>query len=692
MHDRDDTLAPARRRPQTAPLGIKSLLALLAGTCLLAGCEINKPEMPSFESSFCIPLGVERIEAITAVEDEENLVVGDDGQLEINFSGDPDTLSLTCDLSTDVQQQSITAELGNFTIASPSPLFYFFELGDILPAASGVSGLLAPVPAFTINVTSPDQDIPDVTAATLAAGWLTMTVTNNLPVSISADQGEDQLALVLEDPGTAVEVATLVFGLILPGETAAQTVDLAGKTLPDAVAVSLTGASAGSGGELVTINGSDSIAIMASLSDLVVSSAVAVVEAQNFSSSCTIDLPGEYGITQADIASGELTLDLTNELSVPCSAQVTWPEILDLDGQSLAVTLALDPGQSGHTAIDLAGMTVESGGQPLAELVGQLDVATPGSGGQPVTLTATDILSAELGGSQVVFSSITGTVPCTSWDLDPVSEGLDLPDELDGIELVAASLVLNLVNTADLPAELDLTVTGTDANGESSTLQVTEQIAPARDRSPATTIIVLDQTNSTIVELLNCFPDTITLNGSVTLGGDEVIGTIRQGDFAVIDWNISAPIEIIVTGTTITGDPSLLDVDEDIQEIIQDKALGARVDLEVLNHLPVGLELRILACQDTTSILTDPQIVIGPLVVAAAAVDGDTGVVSEAVISRPQFTLDRDQARLFGQPGLHTVIEAVLPASEGNPVRMMATDFLEVRGIITLEVLVDDNW
>jgi len=38
------------------------------------------------------------------------------------------------------------------------------------------------------------------------------------------------------------------------------------------------------------------------------------------------------------------------------------------------------------------------------------------------------------------------------------------------------------------------------------------------------------------------------------------------------------------------------------------------------------------------------------------------------------------------------LVEVILPAGEGNPVRMMASDFLEIRGIITMDVLVNDQW
>ena len=59
--------------------------------------------------------------------------------------------------------------------------------------------------------------------------------------------------------------------------------------------------------------------------------------------------------------------------------------------------------------------------------------------------------------------------------------------------------------------------------------------------------------------------------------------------------------------------------------------------------------------------------------------------------SRPVIELDAAAAQLFGNPDLHTVIELVLPARNGDPVRMMTTDFLEVTGSIQLELRIDEE-
>jgi len=112
----------------------------------------------------------------------------------------------------------------------------------------------------------------------------------------------------------------------------------------------------------------------------------------------------------------------------------------------------------------------------------------------------------------------------------------------------------------------------------------------------------------------------------------------------------------------------------------------------VLNHLPMALQLSVLVGQDPATLDAAPALVIGPLVVQAAVTSATTHTVTQSVISRPSFDLTAEQARVFGLPGLVTKVVAVLPSTNGQPVRVLSTDYLEVRGLVQLDVLVDDQF
>ncbi len=688
-----DSIHHGKTRPRSGALvGLLGLLLSLALMSLLTGCEINKPEMPTFDTSMAVPLGVERMDIMELVEDEDFLVVGSDSSLGFFIDSDPDTIDLDMDLKADIAGQSISQGLGQFELADTDPMAYEFLLADIWPPAAGLSDQPAVVPAFPINLTSSGQDLPDITSAVLAAGMVSITVTNDLPVPISAASGPDQVILELIDPDGGPAFATLVFPELAPGASNTQSADLAGVILPGQVAVNLAGGSPGSAGQVVQVSGSDSIRIAAAFTGLLVEQATALVGAQSFTTDFTTDLPADYEVTRAIIGSGSVTFNLANDMPVPCTATVTWPDLHDAQGQPLVESFSLAPGQSDDRTIDFAGRIMETDGLPLTALAAEVLVDTPGSGSTPVTMASSDGLTAQLSSGTITFSSVTGLVPAYEFALDPMEEEIDLPDEMDGLELTAASLSLWVCNSSGLPGVLDLTLTGTSAAGKVSTMQVDAAIAPAVSRAPETTVIVLDQTNSTVVDFLNNLPESILVSGMVQVGGDGSSGTIHADDYAVLTYEITAPVEVVVTGSTLTGDPHLVDLEEDVRDMIDEHALGAHIETEILNHIPLAVELSILCGTDQATLESDPLLTIGPLTVAAAVIDPVTHTASAPVISRPVVELTAEQARIFAMENLITTFEVVLPSSGGQAARLMSTDYLEVRGMVQIDVHVNDEW
>lgn len=679
----------ASRNPHhfPAPTGLLLLGLLLAGT----GCEINKPEMPSFDSTFVLPLGTERLEVMDAIDDEQYLQVAADGGLAFHLDGDPDTLALAFDFSVEILAQTIDQGLGDFALPPAAPLAYRFELGDIWAPAAGVDGMATVVPAFPIDLTSGGQDLPDVTSATVSSGTLTVTVTNGLAVPVSADSGPDQLVLQLLEPTGGTPVTWLSFDRLAPGQTAVRQVDLAGVVLPDQLAVHLQGGSPGSGGQLVTITGTDAISVEAVFGDLVVSSATAVVADQTFDTQMDTALPADYEVSRAVIASGAVGVDLRNDMPVPCTVTMVWGQVRNLDGDALTRTFDLAPGGSSGASLDFGGYIVQAAGTPLTSLNAEVSIVTPGSGGLPVALDSGDGLSASLAASTIVFSSVTGVVPSSTVPLEPITENIDLPEEMNGLELTAAQLTLRVTNSAAIPADVALTLDGTSTGGTVRSLLVNEQILPAVGRAATVTTIVLDQNNSSILEFLNNLPETITLAGEVVAGGGAA-GTVHSDDFAVVGWEIGAPVEVVINDATIEGEPSVLDIGEDLRNAISDHARGALLRAEIRNHLPLTVELRIIAAADTNQLATQPLLAVGPITVAAGQVDPATHTVVEAATSFPTIALDEAQARVFGRAGLVTQVLAFLPATDGRPVRVLATDYLEFEGVVDLEVMVDDDF
>lgn len=682
------------RKPKKLNPRHLTVLALLGalGGLMLAGCEIVEPRMPSYTTHLAVPLGQERLDIADVIEDEDYLIAMPDSTLGFRVDGDPDTVSLDFELAADIEPQSVTGELGNVSLDVADPPSFDFALVDLYPAAAALDGMTMPVPGFDFTTESGPEDLADVESATIASGTLTVTVSNGLPVPVSAPSGPDRLVLELFDPATGDAVVSLDFDPIAAGEQTSRVHDLAGTILPGALAVRLAGGSPGSDGTPVLVDAGVSIGVEAAFADVLVSAAEAVIEAQEFTTSFSTELPEDYEVVQAVIAAGDVTLSVVNEMAIRCQATVTWPEVVDLDDQPLQLILDLEPFTSADRTVSFAGHIVRAPeGSQLTELGANVRVTSPGSDGVPVLVAADQGIRADLDGGRIEFGSVTGVVPELSYDFDPIDEEIDLPDEIDGLNLTRATMVLSLTNTAGLGAETDLTLVGINESGHERSLTVQEPIAPADGGRATVTEIVLDENNSTLIEFLNNMPTSIQLAGGVNVGGDGEVGTVRAGDYAVIAWEIIAPVEVVIESSHLYGDPDALDFDEDLRENIADYAGAAALQLEVLNHLPVGIEASVLFGPDTLTIKTDPLLAIGPVAIEAASVDPITHAVSEPRVCYPTISLSAGEVQLLATEGLYQIFSVTLPSTDGEPVRVLTTDYVELNGLIELDVHVHDD-
>ena len=112
----------------------------------------------------------------------------------------------------------------------------------------------------------------------------------------------------------------------------------------------------------------------------------------------------------------------------------------------------------------------------------------------------------------------------------------------------------------------------------------------------------------------------------------------------------------------------------------------------LVNHLPVAVEVTILAGTDLATIGTEPLLTIGPISVPPGQIDPVTHTVIAAAECQPLITLTAEEAKTFAQLGLHTILSVSLPSTEGEAVRLMASDYLSATGVVSLDVEVNDQW
>ncbi|MHB8079234.1 MAG: hypothetical protein ACYDIE_08275, partial [Candidatus Krumholzibacteriia bacterium] len=508
-----------------------------------------------------------------------------------------------------------------------------------------------------------------------------------LPVTVSDAEAPRLVTVALIDPADGATLVTVAFPApIAPGATVTAAADLAGVTLPDSVAVRVTGGSPGTATP-VTIDAGARLRVAAGLRDLRLAEATALVGPQAFTAVSSVALPDSVRVVAAEILAGTLALSVANDLAIPCVANLTFPEVAAPDGRPLAATLTLPARGSGTCALDLAGARIAApDAAPLAALRFAATVTSPGGGDLPVTLTADDALRAVLAPGRLRFGAVTGLIPERRFAIAPITASLDLPDELSGVSLTSAALTLLVDSSVDLPARLDATLTGRSATGTVATVEVLRDLLPAAQPDAGGGEIVLDEGNSAIVDFLNNLPTAITLTGQVTVGGDDVVGTVRPGDRAVIGWRLDAPLRVVVLGAVVRGDPQPLALDADARDRLAGHLGAVRVVTDIANHLPLGVAIRILAGVDAATVVEAPLLVVGPFTAAAGRLDPDLLTVSEAVVTRGEVALTAAQAEILTRAGLQTFVDVTLPGSDGQAVALRAADWLTVTGCVQVEV------
>ncbi len=664
--------------------------ALLAACLAAAGCEIADPALPVFTTRVSVPIGTHELTVLELLEDQDDVVAGADSVLVFGARGDTTAVALDLDLTAELDGLDVAAELGAFALPDQPPRTAGFTLAEIAPELAALPPVPLPVPAFTIDLQSDPTPLDRLESARIASGRLEVRLRNGLPVPVSGAAAPERLVADVLD-GAGVVVTTVIFdGEIAAGDSASAQADLAGAVLAGGLAVRLQGGSPGAAAAVVTPDASLSVTLL--LTDLVVDEATARVEALSFVESGGADLPDSFGVLAATIGSGLLDLALSSGFDLPCAARVTFPQMRDLRGDTLAVRLDLPAGGERRTVVDLAGCTITAAGNdPLTRLSYDVAVTSPGSGAGVVTLSADAGLSATIAPLVLAFAEVQGVFPREVFAFDPHTETIDIPDELDGVRLASATLVVDVFNGTGIAGEIALSLVGRNAAGDEAELSVVAAVAPARAGGETRTTIVLDEHNSNIADLLSLLPEELTFSGAVSLGGDGWVGTVRPGDRARACWRVDAPLRLELLPSEIAFDPEPLDLDDDLRRDLDRHLETAAITAVIGNHLPFGVDLRLQVGPDSLSALTSPELVIGPLAVAAGLVGDVGGYVTSAADSRHVVALDRDQVRALTRPGAFTVAVATLPGTGGRIVSLRSLDRVTVSGALTAEITVSDD-
>lgn len=656
----------------------------------LVSCSFEEPQLPQFETEWLIPLGVEQYTVAELLEDQDGLHIGDDGSLSLRHEGEIDEVTVGDVLDVDVDGHTVDTQLGTFDLAAADPTTIDFTLSDLYPAASGLDGMSMPVPPFQFDLTSPPQDVPQVGSATIASGGLDVRVDNGLPVPVGGTNPPEAILLELRDPAGGVFASTSLDQAIPAGGSTTQFVDLAGTTLPGSVEVHITGGSPGSGGSAVTIDADAQLAITVTPVDLVASSATAEVGPQSFSQSTSLDLPASPQVVRGTIGEGTLALDFQNTLSIPVDVDVTIDAFLDATDAPLVLQVALPAGTSTSRNVDLTQYRLDFDGRPGTEIDVDATVSSPGSGGQEVVLDSGANVRASIAPFTLGFSEVTGILDPEVIDLPSSASSLDLPEELDHIQLAAAELRFSVVTSVGMPSSVDVHLDGTNESGNTVGLDLAFAVPAAPSGETLVHEVIFDGTNSGLLDFLNNLPVDITMSGQANVGDGTTAGTVATDDAVSATYRIDAPMAVSIAEQDIELDPVALELDEELRDQLEDRLIEATLETTVTSTLPIEVSAWIGLDQFEGGVFANPDLLLGPVEVpASVAPRGDPDFAAGEATS--QLAVERSQVPALTQPTLYQGVRLHLPGTSGAVVSLRADDVVTVTGFLRARIQIGED-
>lgn len=650
------------------------LLALFA----FYGCSVNKPESPSWITTWDVPISNKMYGIAELLEKlDDSLFVTDSlGNPAFTIAQDIDTFAVGNNLTFDGITIDYRDSLGAIDIPPPTDQYASTNIGNVLPVNLGV----VPPISFTYNQALPALD--KFSWLDVQSGSLILQFYNGLEVDL------DTFVVTVVDLNDmhVVGVATYLNGLSYL-ETEAQSIDLAGQRISNTLSMTFDGYTPG--GVLLFAGPQNLDATLSFSGDITVSAAQAETPAINITQDITSAFTDSTQVVSSIISSGSLQFDISNFTQIPFDIFLSSLNFRN-GGMELQINRQVNPGITTQVNVDLAGFTfapLDSGGTQYVNV--EFDASAPPSAPAQNIISADDSVSVQAAISNIIFESITGQIKPTSVTIDPVQQDVDIPEGLDQARLTQAEMNLNLYNNSMVDADINLTISG----GGNSIIVGDRVLGKSSPGAPArlTTIGVSSQQ---LYDFLNPPPQQITISGAAIMNPDYAVATITANDDFYGDFEIYSPFALALSDTiSIDLDISDMTIDPDSRpNNFNDTFKYGAIDVEFDSHLPLGLSLTLYigTVADSTLYIDPGTLVLGPYTLEPGITDNN-GHVIESMISTIADSLDSAQLNIFDNDTLYFGQMINLLPTDSIGVQVLGDDYINIKSNARIQLQIGDN-
>lgn len=649
----------------------------------LAQCTVKKPESPTWESQLVVPM-ISRtysMDEIIDKIDQDGIAINDQGGVSYTLTEEIDTVTLDqADLSTSDLSYSLSQNVGTVELNPPDGDSVRVSLGAISGLATalpGDSGVVIPTSFSLFNAMSVNSPFLD---ATISTGFARARIFNDLDINL------DTIIVTINDQTYGPVVTDTIAGILYAGQTATHDFILDGKSLTNDLRLDVRCHTPGG-----TVHNFSTRSIESGLffpAPLEISSASAQIPALSRGFVQGITLNESFPLERAVLSSGDVNLDVTNATNLDADVFVTFNDV-KLNGIPLTLAVPIPANQTQNVPVSLIGYEIAPSDLTVPQQLNLTVLASmPGSGTDFVTIDAADSFTVQASLSNLGFESVRGVFDLVSTPFDNVIANVDVPTGFDQIEIQAARVILTVESSVDLPGSVDIRVTGDNGHF----VDLTGNLPPAGDSIAITTFEIYDSAN-----FLAPIPSQINVTGTVDMGDGVYSGTLNANDFVHASVRAEAPLAMIIPQTPVETDIESETIEQnDIDKII-DHYIEGRFVYKLLNRLPVGASVNLYFGPDSATLFSNPQLRLpkpdgDSIIVAQAPVDAFGLAIDTASTGYREIALDSVDIQIIKNDTLYFGTELVLEDSNGQIVRLMQSDYLQIVGRIELEYNFDGEF
>lgn len=653
-------------------IALTSLLVMF-----LSGCSVNKPEMPSWETTWDLPL-TSKTYTIQDILDhmEDSLFTFDSlGNPGFLITQKIDTISVDNNLTAPAASQTYVDSLGTVEIDPPDipPISFSFDELNI-PESAGQ------IPADTSFTRDDTLDIiTNFTWAEISQGYLSIELANDLGIDI------DSLAIIVIavcDTCIPNIIDTATFENGLPDDsTLTRQIDLAGQLLTNQITLQIFGRvdsqEINYPSNNLTINTSFPIG-------LTVSSALAEIPGFIKNLDYQIQLSDESVVYEAVIESSAMTLQIVNDTNLPIIIELSIPN-LEYNGNVFSLVDTITPISILNRNYDLSGFTFRPDGSTAPQNISVIVTAEiQGSGLDHTEVNCSDSIQITAEVSSIIFSSVMGRVQPTEIDIDTMHEELEIPDGFDEAQLTQAELRMILYNNSTTDIYIDLLLS--DETG-SKNIAVSDTILGKINPTDNARETELTVGSLTLSSFLNPPPSEIFITGTVILNPnykDSVL--ISKYDYFYGEVEIYSPLAFALNDTIeIDLDITKTEIESEDMPDFDETFIYGKIDAILTNHLPLGTRVSLFIGTDSSTIFEDSTVVIGPFVLQSAQTN-DEGYVIESVNSVLSDSLTSDEIQIFENELIYIALKVELLPTGDNGAIITGNDYIGITATARLKV------